>query len=77
MLVYQGTHSSLGPGSCFDCSCDGGEVSMHSSVLYSLNSLSPQELFGGVQVVRRENDTIVAGFIEPFSYDRSFRGLSG
>ena len=51
------------------------EVSMHSRVNYLLNSsLSPQELFG-VVVRRYENDTFMAGFIGPFSYDGSFRGL--
>ena len=47
------------------------EVSMHSSVLYLLNLLPPQELFGGV-VRDYGNDTLAAGFIGPFSYDGSF-----
>ena len=45
-------------------------VSMHSSVLYSLYSLSPQQLFGSV-VRGCGNDTLAAGFIGSFSYDGS------
>ena len=43
-------------------------VSMHSSVLYSLYSLSPQQLLGSV-VRGYGNDTLAAGFIGSFSYD--------
>ena len=49
------------------------EVSMRSSVLIYAYSF-PQELFGGV-IRGYENDTLLAGFTGPFSYDGSFRRL--
>ena len=50
------------------------EVSMRSSVFYIYTYSLPQELFGGV-IRGYENDTLVAGFTGPFSYDGSFRRL--
>ena len=43
-------------------------------VFYKYTYSLPQELFGGV-IRGYENDTLVAGFTGPFSYDGSFRRL--
>ena len=48
------------------------EVCSSSGINYTYSF--PQELFGGV-IRGYENDTLVAGFTGPFSYDGSFRRL--